>query len=477
MSSSGDFFLNGAGSNGLTWNAGASTLSIDGNITARGGTFIGNITSTANISGGKIIGGEIEGGTITIGSRFSVDSDGNVSATNANLTGTVNADSGRFGSGTNFWSIGASTVENNVTTNGRLVLNAARPAMEIYDGNNDLRVDISAASTFSSTLPLTIQPSGDVTGQTSRYSGEKGYGGSGASFYDSTQYFHNQSVTFSGATAVGKVATVRIPVSGNPGGQYVGGENIVSNVIGITFGVRITRGDGTVVTTVTGTRTMSTGTYGTATLPTYNGTTLTTGLTLENTTYTVTPFITNINMQAFATQPGQVDSLVSTVYTPDFNGPISITVPVGKTEIVAGGLQIIRDSDNYVKIDRAGSDPILQVFGVISVTGSASLTGDLTANTSSDIRLKENIVKIPDAIDKVLKISGNTFEWKEGFEEVHTKKGIDVGVIAQEIENVLPSVVITRENGYKGVQYEKLVALLIEAIKELKIEIDELKNK
>jgi hypothetical protein len=471
MSASGDFFLNGASSNGLTWNAAASTLSIDGNITARNGTFIGDITSTANISGGTITGGSISGGTITIGSRFSVDSSGNVSATNATLTGTVNADSGRFGSGTNFWSIGASTVENNVTTNGRLVLNAARPAMEIYDGSNDLRVDISAASSFSSTTPLTITTSGDVTGQTQRYTGEKGYGGSGASFYDSTQYFHNQSVTFSGATAIGKVATVRIPVSGNAGAQTCGGENIVGNVIGITFGVRITKGDGSVVATVTGTRSASTGTVGLATLASYNGTTLTTGLTLENTTYTLTPFITNINMQAYSSAPGFVDSLVATLFTPDFNGAVSVTVPVGKTEIVAGGLQIIRDSNNYVKIDRAGSDPILQVFG------EGTFTGDVTANTTSDIRLKENIVKIPNAIDKVLKISGNTFEWKEGFENVHSKKGMDVGIIAQEIEDVIPNVVVTRENGYKGVQYEKLVALLIEAIKELKTEIDELKNK
>jgi hypothetical protein len=472
MSASGDFFLNGASSNGLTWNAGASTLSIDGNITARNGTFIGNITSTANISGGTITGGSIAGGTISIGSRFAVDNLGNVSATNATLTGTVNADSGRFGSGSNYWSIGASTVENSVTANGRLVLNAARPAIEIYDGSNDLRVDISAASTFSSVVPLTITTSGDVTGQTSLATGNKGYGGSGASFYDSTQYFHNQSVTFSGATAVGKVATIKIPLSGNPGGQSVGGENIIGNVIGITFGVRITKGDGSVVATITGTRTASTGTVGAATLATYAGTTLTTGLTLENTTYTVTPFISNLNMQAYSSAPGFVDSLAATVYTPDFYGAITVSVPVGKTEIVAGGIQIIRDSDNYVKIDRAaGSGAIL------AVTGEGTFTGDVTANTTSDIRLKENIVKIPNAIDKVLKISGNTFKWKEGFENVHSKKGMDVGIIAQEIENVIPNVVVTRKNGYKGVQYEKLVALLIEAIKELKTEIDELKNK
>jgi transcriptional regulator NrdR family protein len=52
----------------------------------------------------------------------------------------------------------------------------------------------------------------------------------------------------------------------------------------------------------------------------------------------------------------------------------------------------------------------------------------------------------------------------------------DYGVIAQEVEEVLPELVTTRENGYKAVRYEKIVSLLIEAIKEQQIQIDELKN-
>ena len=58
---------------------------------------------------------------------------------------------------------------------------------------------------------------------------------------------------------------------------------------------------------------------------------------------------------------------------------------------------------------------------------------------------------------------------------IHGNTGHDVGVIAQEIEEVLPEVVQTRDNGYKAVKYEKIVPLLIEAIKELKQEIEELK--
>ena len=111
------------------------------------------------------------------------------------------------------------------------------------------------------------------------------------------------------------------------------------------------------------------------------------------------------------------------------------------------------------------------------VVGEVRATGDITAFYSSDIRLKENIQPIQNALEKVESISGNTYDWKEGYEEIHSHKGNDVGVIAQEIEEILPQIVTNRDNGYKAVNYEKIVPLLIEAIKELKGEIEELKSK
>jgi hypothetical protein len=62
-------------------------------------------------------------------------------------------------------------------------------------------------------------------------------------------------------------------------------------------------------------------------------------------------------------------------------------------------------------------------------------------------------------------------------EEFHGNRGHDVGVIAQEIEEVLPEIVTTRESGYKAVKYEKIVPLLIEAVKELKAEVDSLRSR
>ena len=107
------------------------------------------------------------------------------------------------------------------------------------------------------------------------------------------------------------------------------------------------------------------------------------------------------------------------------------------------------------------------------VTGSVEATGDITAYFSSDERLKDNVTPIIGALDKINQIGGYEFDWNNNSEH----SGHDVGVIAQEIEKVLPEVVVDRDNGYKAVRYEKIVALLIEAIKQQQLQIDELKSK
>ena len=109
----------------------------------------------------------------------------------------------------------------------------------------------------------------------------------------------------------------------------------------------------------------------------------------------------------------------------------------------------------------------------MSVTGDITATGDVTAYFSSDERLKDNITPLEGALNKISQIGGYEFDWNND----SNNSGHDVGVIAQEIEKVLPEVVVDRDNGYKAVRYEKIVALLIEAIKEQQLQIDELKGK
>ena len=110
-----------------------------------------------------------------------------------------------------------------------------------------------------------------------------------------------------------------------------------------------------------------------------------------------------------------------------------------------------------------------------TTAGRIDASNDIVAFSTSDIRLKDNIKSIDKALDKVNSIQGIEFDWIEK-EEVHGNSGHDIGVIAQEIEKILPDVVTTRDNGYKAVKYEKIVPLLIEAIKDLSKQVDGLKR-
>ena len=105
------------------------------------------------------------------------------------------------------------------------------------------------------------------------------------------------------------------------------------------------------------------------------------------------------------------------------------------------------------------------VTGGVGVSGALNVGGDITAFSSSDVTLKENITPISNAVDKVCSISGNTFTWNE--KSVYNGEE-GTGIIAQEIEALeLPGVTETRQDGTKAVRYDRLVPLLIEAIKEL----------
>ncbi len=106
--------------------------------------------------------------------------------------------------------------------------------------------------------------------------------------------------------------------------------------------------------------------------------------------------------------------------------------------------------------------------GTVASTGNITAAGDITSN--SDVRLKSNIIGIKDALAKVLKLNGKQY----------TMNGKDnqIGLLAQEVEEVLPQMVHTANDdmGTKAINYQNMVALLVEAVKELQQEIKGLKG-
>jgi hypothetical protein len=108
--------------------------------------------------------------------------------------------------------------------------------------------------------------------------------------------------------------------------------------------------------------------------------------------------------------------------------------------------------------------------------GRIDASNDIVAFSTSDKRLKENITPIANALEKVRSLTGVEFDWKEETKSVHGYEGHDVGVIAQDVQAVLPEAVRTNDTGYLSVRYEKMIALLIEANKELANRVEQLEK-
>ena len=193
--------------------------------------------------------------------------------------------------------------------------------------------------------------------------------------------------------------------------------------------------------------------------------------------------LTNVGTLTGLTVSGAVD-LNSTV---DINenalrlGGVTVTATAAELNRVDGALAGTALANKAVVLD--GSK---DVSGINNISIVGDLTGDGTSNisgvssvtasgkmfaqnftTTSDAALKENVAKIEGAVEKVESIRGVTFDWKDG-------SGSTAGVIAQEVEAVLPSIVAHGE--HKAVDYNGLIGLLIEAVKELSAEVKELKG-
>jgi hypothetical protein len=112
-----------------------------------------------------------------------------------------------------------------------------------------------------------------------------------------------------------------------------------------------------------------------------------------------------------------------------------------------------------------------------ATAGRIDASNDIVAYSSSDERLKYNITPIENAIDKVKSLTGVEFDWKPEYKHAHGYEGHDTGIIAQQVQEVIPSAVRTNDTGFLAVRYEKLIGLLIEANKELAARVEELEKK
>ena len=165
---------------------------------------------------------------------------------------------------------------------------------------------------------------------------------------------------------------------------------------------------------------------------------------------------------------------------------ITVSGATGAVTITNAGVTTITGTANQVVASGATGAVTLSLpqsihstatptFGNLTINGTITATGDITAFFTSDIRHKNNVQLIDNALDKVNALNGVTWEWNDDVDEV-TKQTPKTGLIAQDVLDVLPEVVKTRENGFLALDYSKMIGLLVEAIKEQDIVIQKLKS-
>lgn len=194
----------------------------------------------------------------------------------------------------------------------------------------------------------------------------------------------------------------------------------------------------------------------------------------------------NLSQDINLTLPNQI--VGGKVLTTDSSGSLTFE------DLAIGTNDVSSQSSSYFPVITQSNSGSVANFEVpsqtISIVPSAGrlnltevrATGDVTAFFSSDIALKENVENIPNALSKVVTLNGVSYDWtadyieKRGGEDGYFVRKHDIGLIAQDVEKVLPEIVAQNGDGYKSIKYERVVALLVEAVKDLKKEVDNLKK-
>ena len=430
---------------------------------------------------------------------FSVSPAGRMIAKNADIEGDISASGGSIGG----FTIGGDRL---LGSGSALVIDGGnQPKIQFFDGTDKIvslnssaqlsPVSMSAAPGLTATNFTNVQseahPESDIDFVNNQVSLTQSPSVLAESISTSNLRFPASSTIEPGfAGAVATFSGTLVVQSGGPFVASVGEAlNGIIAYMNNTFkiGVRIKDNSGTIKATFEETvnenylgTSASTHTFNSNTSVSFNNL----QLTLESgKSYSFETFIKDGSTLISATtgQNGGGASLTSTFRTPNI-GSISVSIPTNAsiepfTEINKGGFQVISDADpSSLKLIKAEAS---SGGNALSVSGSIEASGNITAFASSDERLKENIIEIPNSLEKIKQIKGVLFNWKEGYDKVHPYgDNKDVGVIAQEVQQILPEIVKENvHNQFLGVRYEKLTPLLLEAIKELSKKVEELEKK
>ncbi len=443
MNSDGDFYLNGAGSNGLTWNAAASTLSIDGNITARNGTFYGNITSNATISGGTITGGAIVGSTL--------------SGATGTFTGTITAAAGTIGN----WTIDSGNLR---TANSRMILNPTAPSITLTDsgGNAKTTIRTGALSTISSAVMSVssfniISPNILYTGAESDTG--KVYTEAATSLGSQTAGLYNSAYSFNYTSTLVRVDALTSGLS-----EYIQGVDILDSVGNVIQSFQFGKGT---ATNFSGNSSPTTNTGG-------SGTGFISLTLPANDTYFARPWQ---SYKVRASGAGYAIIYPLLLPTPS----LSFTKVTGFAELTDEGLQIVSSTNRFIKL-RTGGLYDLDAQGswqhdngdvsFVQNTGGLYARGSLvttTAGNYSDIRLKEDISDYTHGLSHIKQFNPKWFRFKKRYNEKMLS-----GLIAQDVEAISNEYINEDLEGFKELNYPAIYMTMLNAIKELSLKVEEL---
>jgi hypothetical protein len=141
--------------------------------------------------------------------------------------------------------------------------------------------------------------------------------------------------------------------------------------------------------------------------------------------------------------------------------------------VLNGASNYIENKYNTHVIGDGGNIDLDSAF-YVACTNGLHCDGDVVSFYASDQKLKDNITPISGCLNKIKMIDGVEFDWNSN-QEVYS--GHDIGLVAQQVQEIAPEIVAERKNGYLGVKYEKMIPILVEAIKEQQVKIELLEKK